>query len=120
MSFLFDFRSLRERREDIPSLVWHFARQLGECLAITKRSSPSQLDFCFNSGLLFPYKPVSADLPLTWTRVQARCRVTDPSNSLMPFQAICTPMQTRRNDDNFVITIVALRPSVRARRSANP
>ncbi len=21
----------------------------------------------------------------------------------MPFQAICTPMQTRRNDDNFVI-----------------
>ena len=51
---------------------------------------------------------------------QARCRVTDSRKSLMAFQLICTPMQTRRNDDNFVITIIAVRPRIRARRSANP
>jgi hypothetical protein len=51
---------------------------------------------------------------------QATCRTTDSSKSLMPFQPICTPIQTRRNDDNFVTTVIPFRPRVRARRSANP
>jgi hypothetical protein len=51
---------------------------------------------------------------------QPICRVTDSSNSLIPFQAICTPIQTRKKDDNCVITIIPVAPRIRASRSANP
>jgi len=51
---------------------------------------------------------------------KAVCSATVSSNALIPFHPICTPMQTRRKDDNFVITVIAVRPSVRASRSANP
>jgi len=47
-------------------------------------------------------------------------KVTDSSNALIPFQAICTPIQTRKNDDNCVITVMPVAPRIRARRSANP
>jgi hypothetical protein len=39
---------------------------------------------------------------------QAVCRAMDSSNALTPFQPICTPMQTRRNDDSFTMTNIAL------------
>jgi len=51
---------------------------------------------------------------------QPKCSVTDSSSALSPFQAICTPMQTRKNDDNCVITVIPVAPRIRASRSANP
>src|ERR1700730_256934 len=51
---------------------------------------------------------------------QPKCSVTDSSNALIPFQAICTPIQTRKNDDNCVITVIPVAPRIRANRSANP
>jgi hypothetical protein len=36
---------------------------------------------------------------------QPICSVTDSSNALIPFQAICTPIQTNKKDDNCVITV---------------
>jgi hypothetical protein len=51
---------------------------------------------------------------------QPICRVTDSSNALIPFQAICTPMQTRKNEDNCVITVMPVAPRICAMRSANP
>jgi len=51
---------------------------------------------------------------------QPKCSVTDSSNALIPFQAICTPIQTRKNDDNCVITVMPVAPRIRANRSANP
>jgi hypothetical protein len=52
--------------------------------------------------------------------VQPICSVTDSSNALIPFQANCTPMHTRKNDDNCVITVIPVAPRIRANRSANP
>src|SRR6266436_1411083 len=51
---------------------------------------------------------------------QAKWRDRDSSNAFMPFQAICTPIQTRKNDDNWVITVMPVAPRIRAKRSANP
>ena len=51
---------------------------------------------------------------------QPICSVTDSSNVLTPFQAICTPIQTRKKDDNCVITVIPVAPRIRANRSANP
>jgi hypothetical protein len=51
---------------------------------------------------------------------QPKCSVSDSSNALIPFQAICTPIQTRKNDDNCVITVIPVAPRIRANRSANP
>src|SRR5260370_20912980 len=51
---------------------------------------------------------------------QPKCSVTDSSNALIPFHAICTPMQTRKNDDNCVITVIPVAPRIRASRSAKP
>lgn len=61
-------------------------------------------------------------LQLHWRSVlgQPKCSVTDSSNSLIPFQAICTPIQTRKNDDNCVITVIPVAPRIRASWSANP
>src|ERR1700720_1843372 len=42
------------------------------------------------------------------------------SNALAPFQRICTPMQTSRNDDRRMITPMAVAPSARANLSENP
>jgi hypothetical protein len=39
---------------------------------------------------------------------------------LIPFQAICTPIQTRKNDDNCVITVIPVAHRIRASWSANP
>jgi hypothetical protein len=35
---------------------------------------------------------------------EAMCRVTDSSKPLTPFQTIWAPIQTRRNDESFIIT----------------
>jgi len=51
---------------------------------------------------------------------QPKCSVTDSSNALIPFQVICTPIQTRKNDDNCVITVIPVAPRICAKRSANP
>lgn len=51
---------------------------------------------------------------------QPICSVSDSSNALIPFQAICTPIQTRKKDDNCVITVIPVAPRIRANRSANP
>ena len=51
---------------------------------------------------------------------QPTCSITDSSNALIPFQAICTPIQTRKKDDNCVITVMPVAPRIRANRSANP
>ena len=36
-----------------------------------------------------------------------------------PFQKICTPIQTSRNDDSLMITLIAVAPNAAASRSAN-
>jgi hypothetical protein len=51
---------------------------------------------------------------------QPICSVSDSSNALIPFQAICTPIQTRKKEDNCVITVIPVAPRIRAKRSANP
>ena len=38
--------------------------------------------------------------------------------ALKPFQKICTPMQTSRNDDNRKITFIPLGPTAAASRDA--
>jgi hypothetical protein len=35
---------------------------------------------------------------------EVMCSVTDSSKALTPFQTICAPIQTRRNDESFIIT----------------
>src|SRR5579864_1577898 len=50
---------------------------------------------------------------------QPICNVTDSSNALIPFHAICTPIQTKKKDDNCVITVIPVAPKMRANRSAN-
>jgi hypothetical protein len=32
--------------------------------------------------------------------------VTDSSRALIPFQTICAPIQTRRNDESFIMTVI--------------
>jgi hypothetical protein len=59
-------------------------------------------------------------LRLTIRPDQPICSVTDSANALIPFQAICTPMQTSRNDESCMITNIAVGPKIRANRSANP
>jgi hypothetical protein len=63
-------------------------------------------------------------IPLQFQRksglAQPICSVIDSSNALIPFQAIWTPIQTRKNDDNCVITVIPVAPRICARRSANP
>jgi hypothetical protein len=51
---------------------------------------------------------------------RAMCSVKDSSRVLMPFQTIWAPIQTRRNDESFVITDIPVGPRTRASRSANP
>ena len=50
----------------------------------------------------------------------ANMQLRDSSNSLIPFHAICTLIQTRKKDDNCVITVIPVGPRIRANRSANP
>jgi small neutral amino acid transporter SnatA (MarC family) len=37
-----------------------------------------------------------------------------------PFHKICTPIHTSRDEDKRIITLIAVAPSARASRSANP
>jgi len=45
---------------------------------------------------------------------------TEASNARTPFQRICTPMQTNKNDASCMITLIAVGPSTRASLSENP
>ena len=45
---------------------------------------------------------------------------SDANNTLAPFQKICTPMHTSKNDDSRMITLIPVAPSNFASRSANP
>ena len=47
-------------------------------------------------------------------------RWRDVSSALIPFHIICTPIHSRRKDESRTMTIIAVFPSIRARRSANP
>ena len=47
-------------------------------------------------------------------------RWRDVSSALIPFHMICTPIQTSRKDESRIMTIIAVFPSIRASRSANP
>jgi hypothetical protein len=67
-----------------------------------------------------PFLETSLQLQRKSALGQPKCRVSDSSNALIPFQAICTPMQTRKNDDNCVITVIPVAPRICAKRSANP
>jgi len=49
-----------------------------------------------------------------------RYLANEPSNTLAPFQRICTPMHTSKNDDNRMITLIPVAPRNRASLSANP
>ena len=51
---------------------------------------------------------------------EAMRSVTDSSRALIPFQTICAPIQSRRNDESFIITDIPVWPRTRASRSANP
>jgi hypothetical protein len=42
------------------------------------------------------------------------------NNADNPFQEICTPMHTSKNDDNLMITLIAVGPNTWASRSENP
>src|SRR5580692_3322954 len=42
------------------------------------------------------------------------------SKAFAPFQRICTPMQTNKNDERRMMTPIAVAPSARARRSEKP
>lgn len=59
-----------------------------------------------------------------WVRILmsygAMCSAADSSRALIPFQTICAPIQTRRNDDSFIITDIPVSPRTRASRLANP
>jgi hypothetical protein len=63
-------------------------------------------------------QPVPFLLPSLVTPLHPICSVTDSSNALSPFHAICTPMQIKKNDDNCVITVIPVAPRICANRSA--
>lgn len=45
---------------------------------------------------------------------------TEASSARTPFQRICTPMQTSKNEASCMITLMAVGPSTRASLSENP
>jgi hypothetical protein len=78
---------------------------------------------CLFSGILAERQEPSQPLCNARGKVliaQPICSLTDSSNALIPFHAICTPIQTRKKDDNCVITVSPVAPRIRAKRSANP
>ena len=90
-------------------------------VAMTKRSDARSLSVSLSETLADQASILSCTAILGYAPLgQPICSVTDSSNSLIPFQAICTPMQTRKNDDNCVITVIPVAPRIRANRSANP
>jgi hypothetical protein len=48
-------------------------------------------------------RAMSTEMPI-WMAYEVMCSVTDSSKALTPFQTICAPIQTRRNDESFIIT----------------
>jgi hypothetical protein len=49
---------------------------------------------------------------------QPKCSAS--SSALIPFHTICTPIHTKKKDDNCRITVIPVDPRIRASRSANP
>ena len=45
---------------------------------------------------------------------QPICSVTDSNNALITFQAICTPIQTKKDYDKCVIIVIPVAPRIRA------
>jgi hypothetical protein len=83
------------------------------------------MDYCKDyvpsvAGLLPRYRGLGRRQEPVNAFGQLICSVTDSSSAFIPFQAICTPIQTRKKDDNCVITVIPVGPRIRANRSANP
>jgi hypothetical protein len=116
LRIMFNDRSLFPRMTSYTRVRW----------PMTPINARESLPFCSFSGFApillrgESFRETSLQLRRKSTLGQAKCRVSDSSNALIPFQAICTPMQTRKNDDNCVITVIPVAPRIRAKRSANP
>ena len=81
-----------------------------ECQSAKKRSTarPRFKNRTWGT-LLVGSKPLAREgcLPGAFATLMAyevMCSVTDSSKALTPFQTICAPIQTRRNDESFIIT----------------
>jgi rubrerythrin len=96
----------------------HARKALDELLALRQAGSPKAAGWIGDAI----YGPTTAGglrnrISMSYG---AMCSVTDSSRVLMPFQTIWAPIQTRRNDESFVITDIPVGPRTRASRSANP
>ena len=107
----------------------HVPRALTSCSVAIGWNGPHRLDpgematICRLRRLQSRRSPTELTTPLQprgKRRGQPICSVTDSSKALIPFQAICTPIQTRKNDDNCVITVIPVAHRIRASWSANP